>query len=235
MKKLSLIFIICGLLFSSLGFNTYIDEEKNKEKIKILISDSLVLTNKLNINITRNNIVKTVEKKLEESLKKVDRKSYNATLEEINNIEYSDIKEKLLEKAKQINKSLVNKEEEKRKYTAKETLVGNVTAFTAYCSDGCNGYTASGRYIGNSIYYNDKEYGTIRIVAADKSYPFGTIVRFNNLNYYGKEIYAIVLDRGGAIGKNKRVLFDLLFPNEKTANDFGVAKKVSCDILRIGY
>ena len=235
MKKLSLIFIICGLLFSSLGFNTYIDDEKNKEKIKILISDSLVLTNKLNINITRNNIVKTVEKKLEESLKKVDRKSYNATLEEINNIEYSDIKEKLLEKAKQINKSLVNKEEEKRKYTAKETLVGNVTAFTAYCSDGCNGYTASGRYIGNSIYYNDKEYGTIRIVAADKSYPFGTIVRFNNLNYYGKEIYAIVLDRGGAIGKNKRVLFDLLFPNEKTANDFGVAKKVSCDILRIGY
>ena len=235
MKKISITFIIIGLLFSSLGFSSYIDQEKNKEKIIELISTSLAVTNKLNINITRNYIAKTLENKLEESLKNVDRKSYKSTLEEIDKVEYSDIKEQLLDKAKQINESLTKKEEEIKKYTAKETLVGNVTAFTAYCSDGCNGYTASGRFIGNSIYYNDKEYGTVRIVAADKSYPFGTIVRFNNLSYYGKEIYAIVLDRGGAIGKNKRILFDLLLPNEKTANDFGVARKVSCDILRIGY
>ena len=90
-------------------------------------------------------------------------------------------------------------------------------------------------FVGNTIYYNDKEYGKVRIVAADKSYPFGTIVRFNNLNYFNDAVYAIVLDRGGAIGKGKRVLFDLLFKTENEANNFGIEKNVSCDILRMGY
>lgn len=75
----------------------------------------------------------------------------------------------------------------------------------------------------------------VRIVAGDSSYPFGTIVRIKNLNYFGEDIYAIVLDRGGAIGKNKRVLFDLLFALDENANKFGVAYNVECEILRLGY
>ena len=235
MKKLSLIFMLCGILFSSLGSKFYLDEEYNKERINLLIENTINITNKLYIVINRSYIYKTLEKKLNDSLTKIDRKSYKKAIEEINKIEYSDIKEIMLNKASSIEKELIKKENYQKKYGSKEKLVGNVTAYTAFCTDGCNGYTASGRYIGNSIYYNDKDYGKVRIVAADKSYPFGTIVRLNNLKYYGKEIYAIVLDRGGAIGKNKRAIFDLLLPNEKSANDFGVAKKVNCDILRIGY
>ena len=33
MKKLSLIFMLCGILFSSLGSKFYLDEEYNKERI----------------------------------------------------------------------------------------------------------------------------------------------------------------------------------------------------------
>ena len=75
-------------------------------------------------------------------------------------------------------------------------IVGSVTL------TGCQGYTASGKYVGNGdIYQYDDEYGMVYIVAGGSEYPFGTIVRFKNVNYFGKDIYAIVLDRGGAIGK----------------------------------
>lgn len=117
-----------------------------------------------------------------------------------------------------------------------ERLTGKVTAFTPYCSDGCQGYTASGKFVGNGdIYQYDSEYGMVHIVAGDSSYPFGTIVRIKNLNYFGEDIYAIVLDRGGAIGKNRRALFDLLFATEENANRFGVAYNIECEILRLGY
>ena len=236
MKKVSLFFILVGILFSSLGSKVYIDDEINKEeKINTFVDTFLNISNDISVVAYRNKLVLSIEDSLSESLKKVDRSLLDSTLKVINEIEYSDIKELLIEKAKIVSDELTKKEEEILKYTAKETLVGNVSAFTAYCSDGCNGYTASGRYIGNNIYYNDKDYGKVRIVAGDKSYPFGTIVRFNNLNYYGEKVYAIVLDSGGAVGKNRKVLFDLLFSTEKNANDFGIQRKVSCDILRIGY
>ncbi len=118
-----------------------------------------------------------------------------------------------------------------------ETLKGTITAYTPYCSDGCHGYTATGRFVGNgNIHYKDKEYGTVYIVAGDPSIPFGSIVRLKNVSYFGgRDIYAIVLDRGGAIGKNRRALFDLLFALEKNANNFGVRRNVTCEILRRGY
>lgn len=232
MKKISLVFILMGVVFSSLGSGLYIDSKKNDKE---LVNDIPIMIEKVKSIADRSIVVVDLNNKLNNSLESMDRNSYNEVLEEISKIEYSDIKELMIEKAEEVNKKITLEEEKILRYTAKETLVGNVSAFTAYCSDGCNGYTASGRYIGNSIYYNDKDYGRVRIVAADKSYPFGTIVRFNNLSYYGEEVYAIVLDRGGAVGKNKKVLFDLLLSNEKSADDFGIERKITCDILRIGY
>ena len=99
---------------------------------------------------------------------------------------------------------------------------------------GCSGVTASGYNVHNNIYYNDKEYGKIRILAADKSLPFGTIVRIKNLNVFNEPIMAIVLDRGGAIGFNKKVYFDLLYPSEKATNSFG-SRQATFEILRRGY
>lgn len=232
MKKVGLLFILIGTLFSSLGSKIYINDLSKIKETEIIFNSFINnIDNILDSNIItlkKTNIFITYDKDLKELKTSLNRNKYNEMLNLVNSIVYEDVKSKLLEELKEIDTLIV-------KYTAKDSLVGKVSAYTAYCTDGCNGYTASGRYIGNSIYYNDKEYGTVRIIAGDKSLPFGTIVRFNNLKYYGKEIYAIVLDRGGAIGNGKRVLFDLLFASNKEANDFGIEKNVECDILRKGY
>lgn len=95
---------------------------------------------------------------------------------------------------------------------------------------GCSGYVAYGKYVGKgNIYYNDKEYGKVRIVAGDKKYKFGTIVRIND------SMLAIVLDRGGSIGIGKKFLFDLLYESEKEAYKYGVSYNTKFEILRNGF
>jgi len=110
------------------------------------------------------------------------------------------------------------------------TYNGIITAYGPDCY-GCIGYTASGFDVRNNIYYNDSTYGTVRIVAADKSLSFGTIVRITNID---EPIIAIVLDRGGAIGFNKKVYFDLLYPSERDTYSFG-KKNATFEILRYGF
>ena len=110
---------------------------------------------------------------------------------------------------------------------------GNITAYGPDCV-GCIGITANGYNVRSTIYYHDKEYGKIRIVAADKSLPFGTIVRISGLKEFTEPIIAIVLDRGSAIGFNKKVYFDLLYKNEKDTYSFG-KQKATFEILRRGY
>lgn len=113
------------------------------------------------------------------------------------------------------------------------TYTGNITAYGPDCT-GCSGTTASGYNVRNNIYYNDKKYGKVRIVAADKSLPFGSIIRINNIDISTDPILAIVLDRGGAIGFNKRVYFDLLYKSEKDTLSFGV-QKATFEVLRRGF
>ncbi len=245
------------------------NKTKNYKDIKIaknlisLISTDLV-KEELNLNIDNleleiakekvfddyNNLLRLVENNL--NLKELD-----DAIKKINNVIYTDVKEELLDRTKELKVKIeenISKMElldysDKMKYidTVKvisnpldskviETISGKITAFTPYCSDGCAGFTASGKFVGDGdIYDYDSEYGMVHIVAADKSYPFGTIVRIKNLAYFGEDIYAIVLDRGGAIGKGKRAIFDLLFATEDSANNFGVSSVVECEILRLGY
>ena len=111
-----------------------------------------------------------------------------------------------------------------KKYT------GYITAYGPDCK-GCSGITASGINVKKTIYYYDKKYGKLRIVAADRKIPFGTIVR---IKYDNKKILAIVLDRGSAIGFNSNALFDLLYKSEKESNTFG-KKKAIIEVLRKGF
>lgn len=114
-----------------------------------------------------------------------------------------------------------------------EVQKGGLSAYGPDCS-GCSGYLASGRYVGDSnIYYNDSQYGKIRIVAGDRSYKYGTIVRIKS-SKIGNDIIAIVLDRGG-VGLSNRYMFDLLFESEKKALKFGSFSDVVFEILRYGY
>ena len=97
----------------------------------------------------------------------------------------------------------------------------------------CTGYLAYGLYVGSgTIYYNDNYYGNVRILAGDKSYPFGTIVR---VSYDMESFLGIVLDRGGSIGFNGKALFDLLYLNEYLANKDGINYNTKFELLRYGF
>lgn len=115
-----------------------------------------------------------------------------------------------------------------------KSYYGPMTAYGPDCV-GCIGITSSGYNVLNgNIYYHDDTYGNIRILAADKSLPFGTIVRISGLDVFEEDILAIVLDRGSAIGFNKKSYFDLLYKNEKETSFFG-RRYATFDILRMGY
>ena len=110
-----------------------------------------------------------------------------------------------------------------------EIVYGKMSGYGPDCI-GCSGYLANGHYVGDgNIYYNDNEYGMVRIVAGDKKYKFGTIVRIND------SILAIVLDRGGSIGIGKKFMFDLLYSSESEANSNGVSYNTKFEILRNGF
>lgn len=114
------------------------------------------------------------------------------------------------------------------------TYRGLITAYGPDCT-GCTGRTASGYKVsGGNIYYHDKKYGKVRIVASDKSLPFGSIIRIKNLSVFNEPVIAIVLDRGGAIGFNKKVYFDLLYKSEKETSSFGM-RRATFEVLRRGY
>ena len=114
------------------------------------------------------------------------------------------------------------------------TYHGPMTAYGPDCTGCTTGYTASGYYVRNTIYYNDKEYGKIRIVAADKTLPFGTIIRISDLDIFDEPVIAIVLDRGSAIGFKKKSYFDLLYPSERETSFFG-RRNATFEVLRRGY
>lgn len=202
--------------------------------------------------ITNVKLINNYNSSLDEINDNDDKEEFFKLKNEVNNIKDSKYKQILVNKINLLDKyfndydrkqNLINNNPDKfpglTKYIndidVKEILNGNITAFTPYCGGGCNGYTSSGVFVGNNIFYDDKEYGKVRIVAGDSSYPFGTIVRIKGLYYFNEDVYAIVLDRGPAVGKNKRALFDLLFFSENNANDFGVQKNIKCEVLRIGY
>ena len=106
-----------------------------------------------------------------------------------------------------------------------------------YDCNGCkSGKTKTDYDITQTIYYDDAEFGQVRIVAADKSIPFYSIVRLSNL--VGMEpIIAIVLDHGGTIGFENKFDFDIVCENERVANqtiDSSVQNKVVYELLRSG-
>lgn len=151
-------------------------------------------------------------------------------------ISYKEDNKELLDEMNKEDSEEVIEVEDEEEFSPLEVLVGSLSLYGPDCYGCTSNKTASGMYVGDgNIYYKDSEYGTVRIVAADKSYPFGTIVRVSNVDYFGEPIYAIVLDRGGDIGKNRRFLFDLLFPSEREANSVGSRHNVTFEIMRLGY
>lgn len=146
--------------------------------------------------------------------------------------------EKVIDTIKEeIPKEEVKEETPKNEGVVIETLIGTLVGYGPDCVGCTSNKTASGYYIGEgNIYYDDASYGKVRIVAGDYSYPFGTIVKISNVDYFNDvPFYAIVLDRGGDIGKNKKHLFDLLFAKEVDAYPMGKEINIKYEIVRLGY
>lgn len=113
-----------------------------------------------------------------------------------------------------------------------ETQVGSLSGYGPDCK-GCSGYLANGMDVRNgNIYYQDSTYGKVRILAGDRSYPEGTIVRVKNSKL--PLFYGIVLDRG-SVGFDGTHLFDLLYASESEASLYGVSYNTTFEILRYGY
>jgi len=134
-----------------------------------------------------------------------------------------------------------------------ETYTGILTGYGPDCA-GCGNFntgkvsTASGYHVSNivdgaiepafTITYNDEEYGEVRIVAADSTIPFYSIVRITVPNW-DSPVTAIVLDRGSTVGfencRSERgclTQFDLLYPTE--AESLGKTRNVTFELLRSG-
>ena len=112
------------------------------------------------------------------------------------------------------------------------TEIGNLTGYGANCY-GCSGITASGHNLIDSMYYDDSEFGTVRILAADKEFPFYSIFRVSDVP--GMEPFiGIVLDRGGNVGFDRGTLFDLAYTNESDPNLIHLTKNVKFELLRNG-
>lgn len=124
-----------------------------------------------------------------------------------------------------------------RTYGMNNTIkfVGTLTGYGPDCP-GCGGRVACSPnpdVRNGNIYYNDKEYGTIRILAADKSIPCGSIIHIKNFKFVeNKEFIGIVLDRGSAI---VGLTMDLLYSSETDTVVIGRQRNIEFTVLRWGW
>lgn len=217
--------LMLGALFLVGLFNSKADEEK----VAVIENNNLSkMADAVNVMFVTN----TVDGNLFLDDKKEEEKEENS-------------QEEVLEKFKEEEKEIVVEEKtettveeepsnnylsEEPTYNVLRTYTGSLTGYGPDCG-GCSGKTASGYNVSNTSTYTDEEYGEVRIVAADKSIPFYTIVRISNVPDTDP-IIAIVLDTGGAVGFGKHTLFDLLFPSEAVA--MHKVDNVNFEILRDG-
>jgi len=114
------------------------------------------------------------------------------------------------------------------------SFIGTLTGYGPDCV-GCGGKVGCPprQDVRNgNIYFTDYEYGTIRIVATDKSIPCGSIIRISNYKFASEPIIAIALDRGGAIiGKT----MDLLYTSEEETVIIGRQYNIYFEIIRWGW
>ena len=113
-------------------------------------------------------------------------------------------------------------------------FTGTLTGYGPDCI-GCTGVVACAPnpdVRNNRIYYKDKEYGKIRILAADRSIPCGSIIKISNFKFIGDDFYGIVLDRGSSI---VGLTMDLLYPSEEDTVIIGRQYKINFKIERWGW
>lgn len=136
------------------------------------------------------------------------KKTYLVTYANKKEISRKVIKEEIIEEA-------VDKIIKKGGIQKGTTFTGRLTTYGGDCR-GCGGRSSSGLKLSASsgvnnshspyLTYKGKKYYCL---AADRSIPFGTIIKISNHNLNtSSTIYGIVVDRGGAIKGNKIDIFN---------------------------
>lgn len=139
-----------------------------------------------------------------------------------------------LNKTLDLHAMAVKYEEIKRNdlYTPLDVYNGDLTGYAANCPL-CNGHLGctGQNVLDGTDTYEDKDYGTVRIVASSKNLPCGSILQFDG-NVIKEEgtITAIVLDRG-VLGTD----LDLLVESEEFASNHIGRHLISYNVLRYGY
>lgn len=113
------------------------------------------------------------------------------------------------------------------------SFTGTLTAYVGDCPK-CTGVLAClpwTNVLESGIYFNDSEYGEVRIVATSKNYPCGTIIRFNLTKLGSEPIIAVAMDRG--VSSN---VVDLLVEDVAYAyNNVGTIRNQHFEVLRYGW
>ncbi|MBP5684488.1 MAG: 3D domain-containing protein [Bacilli bacterium] len=141
----------------------------------------------------------------------------------------------IVQKIERIKKVFSTNEIKLNGPNSKIEFKGTLTGYGPDC-EGCGGrvgcYPNQDVRNGN-IYYNDKSYGRIRILAADPSIPCGSIIKIDNYKFNKYDsLYGIVLDRGSAI---IGLTMDLLYPSEKDTEVIGRNYNINFTIERWGW
>ncbi len=112
------------------------------------------------------------------------------------------------------------------------TYKGDMSFYYATCRD-CTGFTKVEGYDvrDGKLYYPDKQYGNVRIVAAGSELSNWSIIRIKNSSM-GDNILAIVLDRGSDIGLGRKFLIDMLTNTSESRG--GVHRNITVEVLRNG-
>lgn len=206
---------------------------------------SLFVVSLLPKNVSNKEISNIVNSKLNTNFSyHYEEVSENEVIQEESKEEKSSVE---IKEEKDVEVSLEEQEEEIKKeessdlapsfeipsYTVIETYYGTLTGYGPDCK-GCSGLTASGYSVKDTITYQDEEFGELRIVAADKSIPFYSVIKISGITN-SEPIYAIVLDTGGNVGFSKFSTFDLLFSSEAEASkQIGSVSNVKFELIRKG-
>lgn len=217
------------------------DEEKlvfvtNNDSIKMVDTNSnfFVAEDLIdNSNIVLENDVIIEESFDEEQYVEENTSSLENKQEPVKEENKEEVKQEIEEKEEIIEPDL--SEEDVFSYPVISTYKDMVmTGYGPDCRGCTTGLTASGYNVSETIYYEDETFGTLRIVAADRSIPLYSVVRLSNIKGMDP-VLAIVLDRGGGIGFDKSIQFDLLFESEAIANaSVGKKYNITCELLRSG-
>ncbi len=154
----------------------------------------------------------------------------------INNVK-SIKSSRIITESKEIEMINVNSVDGIKTYGGKIKLgfTGTLTGYGPDCP-GCIGLVycrPNPNVLNGNIYYDDSEYGKLRILAADYSIPCGSIIKIDNFKFIpGDSFYGIVLDRGSAI---VGLTMDLLYPSEDDTVIIGRQRDIYFTIERWGW